>query len=95
MPHLHLLSTARPGSAVRLLCLLTRLSCLQDVKTELSKSMETFGFLIVQALVTDIEPDKKGEGRDQAVWELSRGCVGAAGSDTGWWSALHSHGQLP
>jgi regulator of protease activity HflC (stomatin/prohibitin superfamily) len=28
----------------------------QDVKEELTKSMETFGFQIIQTLVTDIEP---------------------------------------
>ena len=31
----------------------------QDVKTELTKSMETFGFAIIQTLVTDIEPASK------------------------------------
>lgn len=31
----------------------------QDVKTELTKSMDTFGFAIIQTLVTDIEPAAK------------------------------------
>ena len=30
-----------------------------DVKQELTKSMEDFGFMIIQTLVTDIEPDMK------------------------------------
>ena len=29
------------------------------VKEELTKSMATFGFMIIQTLVTDIEPDHK------------------------------------
>ena len=29
------------------------------VKDELSKSMESFGYMIIQTLVTDIEPDIK------------------------------------
>ena len=30
-----------------------------DVKEELTKSMADFGFMIIQTLVTDIEPDMK------------------------------------
>lgn len=30
-----------------------------DVKEQLTKSMSSFGFMIIQTLVTDIEPDMK------------------------------------
>ena len=30
-----------------------------EVKDQLTKSMSTFGFMIIQTLVTDIEPDQR------------------------------------
>lgn len=51
------------------------------VKDELSKSMESFGYMIIQTLVTDIEPDIKvrdamneinAAQRIRCLWPLSR-----------------------
>ena len=48
-------------SVLTVLCLLlqTKEEIAHDVKEELTKSMSDFGFMIIQTLVTDIEPDMK------------------------------------
>ncbi len=40
-------------------CLQTKEEIAHSVKEELTKSMTSFGFSIIQTLVTDIEPDLK------------------------------------
>ncbi len=41
-------------------CLLqTKEEIAYEVKDQLTKSMSTFGFMIIQTLVTDIEPDQR------------------------------------
>ena len=41
------------------MCLQTKEEIAHSVKEELTKSMTSFGFSIIQTLVTDIEPDLK------------------------------------
>jgi regulator of protease activity HflC (stomatin/prohibitin superfamily) len=41
----------------------------KDVKEELTKSMTEFGYQILQALVTDIEPDAKVKGEREKKLE--------------------------
>ena len=44
---------------MELVCLQTKEEIAHSVKEELTKSMTSFGFSIIQTLVTDIEPDLK------------------------------------
>ncbi len=41
------------------MCMQTKEEIAHSVKEELTKSMSSFGFMIIQTLVTDIEPDMK------------------------------------
>jgi regulator of protease activity HflC (stomatin/prohibitin superfamily) len=41
------------------MALQTKEEIAHSVKEELTKSMSSFGFMIIQTLVTDIEPDMK------------------------------------
>ena len=51
-------SVSRAGNDIYLM-LQTKEEIAHDVKEQLTKSMSSFGFMIIQTLVTDIEPDMK------------------------------------